>query len=106
MLAARVQNDLVGFLHMFPDTQQRAGRINHLTIRPDHRRKGIGGRLLQAALLWAREHNLRSVGVEVTTKNHPAIGFYMGAGFTFSGFYERTYGDQEIIFQLARSSMH
>ena len=105
LLAARMQNTLVGFIHLVPDPQTHSGRIVHHAIAPDYRRRDIGGRLLQAALLWAHEHNLHSTTVEVPTKNHPAISFYMGQGFTFTGFHERTYGDQEIIFQLARSTL-
>ena len=102
---ALVGSALVGFIHLLPDPQTRSGRIVHHAIAPDHRRRGIGGRLLQAAIRWAREHNLHSATVEVPTKNHPAISFYMEQGFTFTGFHERTYGDQEIIFQLARSTL-
>lgn len=103
MLAARKQHAAIGFLHMISEPPTKSGLIARHIVSPDHRNQGHGSTLLQQALQWGHNHNLRSVCVQVSTKNHPAIAFYLVHGFTFSGFHERFYSDQEIIIELART---
>lgn len=103
MLAAREGHAVLGFLHMRPEPAVRSGLILRHVVAPLHRRRGAGGALLQQALQWGSDHQLRSLRVRVSTKNHPAIQFYLAHGFAFGGFHERFYSDQEIILDLARS---
>jgi ribosomal protein S18 acetylase RimI-like enzyme len=102
MYASRQDATITGFIHLAPDPAKRMGRLEHHIVHRDLRRQGIGSALLETALQWSRDHHLRSLIVEVNTKNHPAIAFYTHHGFAFSGFHERFYSDQEIILHLAR----
>ncbi len=102
MYTARQDTAITGFIHLASNPATRMGRIEHHLVRRDLRRQGIGAALLETALQWSRDHQLRSLSVEVNTKNHPAVAFYTQHGFSFSGFYERFYSDQEIILHLAR----
>jgi len=103
MLAAREGSAVLGFLHLLPEPAARSGLILRHVVALPHRRQGVGGALLQQALQWGRDHQLRSLRVRVPTKNHPAIHFYLAHGFAFGGFHERFYSDQEIVLDLARS---
>jgi len=76
--------------------------LRGICVEPASHGQGIGSALLETALQWSRDHHLRSLIVEINTKNHPAIAFYTHHGFAFSGFHERFYSDQEIILHLAR----
>ncbi|NOX62667.1 MAG: GNAT family N-acetyltransferase [Chloroflexi bacterium] len=102
MLAAQLDRDLVGFIHMIPEPEIGSGLIHRHVVAPEHRRQGIGARLLQHTLEWARQRSLRSLRVQLSVKNHPATAFYLAHGFSFSGFNEGLHPDQEIILELTR----
>jgi ribosomal protein S18 acetylase RimI-like enzyme len=49
------------------------------------RRRGIGQRLVEAGRSWARERQAKTLAVQVTENNGPAIGFYVKLGFVDTG---------------------
>ena len=102
MLVAQLDRNLVGFLHMIPEPGTRTGLIYRHVVAPEYRRQGIGSRLLEKTLAWARQRDLRSLRVQASVKNYPATAFYLGHGFTFSGFNEGYHPDQEIVLELTR----
>jgi ribosomal protein S18 acetylase RimI-like enzyme len=51
-------------------------RIHDLFVAPDHRRRGIGGLLVGAAIQRAREMGCAFVNLEVATQNSAAIRLY------------------------------
>jgi len=104
LLSARKNNDIVGYLHMIPDIAISAGSIYRHVVAPDYRRQGIGTKLLDYALRWGQERHLRSLLVTLHTKNHPAIEFYRAQGFSFCGFSEQTYNNQQIKLHFTRST--
>lgn len=101
MLSARQDRDVVGFIHLF--TEPGMALIQHHIVQPDYRRQGVGAKLLAQAMQWGQDRNLRSIMVQVSTKNYPAISFYLNHGFSFCGFNERFYADHEITLDLART---
>ncbi|MCO6449194.1 MAG: GNAT family N-acetyltransferase [Caldilineales bacterium] len=103
MLSARQDREVVGFIHLIADSSAGVAHIQQHVVRPDYRRQGVGTKLLSQAMLWGQDRNLRSVMVQVSTKNHPAISFYFAHGFSFCGFNERFYSDHEITLDLART---
>lgn len=55
-------------------------------VHRDHRRQGLGERLLAAALDWAHtQETLDWVDLEVLSNNLPARRLYERCGFTFAG---------------------
>ena len=103
MFTARHDNTIAGFIHVVLESGSRVGYIQRHIVAPDFRNQGIGGKLLDYALQWSRDHRLGSVIAQVSTKNHPAVAFYLDRGFSFCGFNERFYADQEITLDLART---
>jgi ribosomal protein S18 acetylase RimI-like enzyme len=59
--------------------------IESMWTAPSHRRSGIGRRLIEQVLTWARERRIASARLEVTSHNESAIRFYQGLGFEFTG---------------------
>jgi GNAT superfamily N-acetyltransferase len=55
--------------------------IDNLVVRADQRGKGIGQRLLEAAVEWARQHRATHVEVAVHAFNGRARRFYRHFGF-------------------------
>jgi RimJ/RimL family protein N-acetyltransferase len=57
-------------------------------VQRDYRRRGLGMRLLAAALAWARaQDGLAWIDLEVLTANAPARQLYLRAGFAINGEY-------------------
>lgn len=54
--------------------------VHDIAVLPDHRRQGIGARLLRAAERWAREEGLARMSLEVLDDN-PARRLYEREGF-------------------------
>lgn len=52
---------------------------------PTHRQRGIGRLLVNAVVNWARQRNVRTLLLMVTSNNEPAIRFYEHLKFTRTG---------------------
>jgi GNAT superfamily N-acetyltransferase len=100
--AARRGNKILGYIHIELDPESRSGRIRRHVVAPEFRQQGVGVRLLNRAMEWCRERNLWGLEVALSTKNHPAIEFYLNHGFVFTGFSERLWGNQEILMIFSR----
>lgn len=55
------------------------GYVSEVSVRP--RRRGLGGRLLEAAHAWFREHRLPYVEVNVSVRNEAARRFWRKMGY-------------------------
>jgi GNAT superfamily N-acetyltransferase len=67
--------------------QTDRSRVNvfQMWVAPEFRSRGLGGRLLQAAIAWARARGARCVCLGVTLAESPAMRMYLAAGFRPSG---------------------
>src|SRR2546427_272296 len=65
--------------------------INNVAVRPDHRRAGVGTRLVGAALQWARERRADRAVLEVRAGNSAAQALYRRCGFAVEGRRRRYY---------------
>lgn len=95
-LVAQEGDEIRGYLDMTVQAWHRTGWINDMAVSKRYRRQGIGTTLLRAAVRWAKDHELRAVMLETQTKNYPAISFYRKHGFTFCGFNDDYYTNQDI----------
>jgi ribosomal-protein-alanine N-acetyltransferase len=55
--------------------------ISTLAVHPDHRRQGVGERLLQEMLDWAVNNRVKMATLEVRVSNQAAINLYRKHGF-------------------------
>ncbi|ACY18075.1 ribosomal protein S18-alanine N-acetyltransferase [Haliangium ochraceum] len=76
----------------------------NIAAHPDHRRRGIGRRLLAHMLAVAEARGTRYLTLEVRDSNHPAQALYRGYGFDEVGRRARYYSDGEdaIVMTLTR----
>ena len=100
--AARRGNTILGYIHVRLAPAEKVGHIRRHVVAPEFRQQGVGTALLDRAIEWGRERKLRSFEIALSTKNHPAIDFYLAHGFVFSGFDERLWGKQEIMMNFTR----
>ena len=59
--------------------------ISTFYVQPRHHGKGIGKRLLSAALDYCRDASVDSVWLTTNAENGPAIAFYLAKGFEHVG---------------------
>lgn len=59
--------------------------LRRLRVAPEVRRQGLGTRLSQTVILWCREQGLRTLVVNTTSPQRPALQLYRKLGFQESG---------------------
>lgn len=64
---------------------------------PTHRRRGIGGRLVDEVVAWARTHDVVALRLMVTSSNTDAVSFYKQLGFASTGRTEPYPNDASLI---------
>ena len=79
----------------------RLAIIADIAVNPPFRRQGVGRRLLDQAIQWARERGLPGVMLETQNINVPACRLYEACGFVLGGLDTHLYrgampGTQEI----------
>lgn len=84
-LVVAMDDDLVvGFvsalIYLHPDKAAPELWIDEIGVAPTHQRQGIGKRLLQAILKYAREAGCKEAWVLTDRKNTAAMGMYESVG--------------------------
>nr|WP_325231871.1 ribosomal protein S18-alanine N-acetyltransferase [uncultured Oscillibacter sp.] len=112
MLKEELENDLAAFLVALDGQGAVAGYaglqvvldegyILNVAVRPDCRRQGIAGQLLQVFLDFAKGNHLAFLTLEVRASNYPAIALYGSRGFRGVGrrknYYEHPREDAVIM---------
>ncbi|MBI3733061.1 MAG: GNAT family N-acetyltransferase [Chloroflexi bacterium] len=100
-LVADHAEEVLGFLDMTVRRWQNVGWINHLVVDRQYRRHGIGKALLRMAHLWAEQEQIRALMLETEPKNHPAIQLYQQQGFSFCGYNDQYYNNNDIAIFFA-----
>jgi len=95
-LVGEQQEKIQAYVTVTVETLRPVAWINDLVVAPPLRRQGHGSQLLAAAGQWAREESARYLMVALPTKNDPAITFLRKNGFSFCGYNEAHYQQQDI----------
>lgn len=80
--------------------------ISTFYVQPRHHGKGIGKRLLSAALEHCRETCVKSVWLTTNAENDPAIAFYLAQGFEHVGETNFCINDKGYLNNVYRFSFH
>lgn len=112
MLAEELDNDLSALLAALDDSGRLVGYaglqvildegyITNVAVRPECRRQGIAGKLLQVFLDFAQGNRLAFLTLEVRASNYDAIALYGSRGFRSTGrrknYYEHPREDAVIM---------
>ena len=81
----RENQRIVGVLDLTIEPWRNAAWIWNLMLDVDVRRMGLGRRLVDHSIEWARYRKLRAVMLETQTNNVPACRFYHKMGFQLVG---------------------
>jgi ribosomal protein S18 acetylase RimI-like enzyme len=57
------------------------GWVNYLAVHPDHRRQGIGKRMMEEAEIHLRSAGCPKINLQVRTKNVAVLEFYKRIGY-------------------------
>lgn len=90
---AKVGEALVGIVEVrlldppSPNSMLRPVAIASVDIVVDagHRRRGVGGALMQSAETWARDQGATSLMLDMLRANEPALAFYTELGYEDHG---------------------
>jgi streptothricin acetyltransferase len=69
----------------------RFAYVEDLVVNPEYRGRGVGRKLLEHGIRWARENNFPGVMLETQDDNVPACTLYQSAGFVLGGFDRNVY---------------
>ena len=87
---AEVNNKLAGRIKMMKWWNQ-FGYVEDIVVNPEYRGLGIGRKLLERGIQWARENGYPGVMLETQDNNVPACTLYQTCGFVVGGFDRNVY---------------
>jgi ribosomal-protein-alanine N-acetyltransferase len=90
-LVAEHEGELVGYV--VTSAAGDIAELQRIAVAAGHRRRGIAGELLAAAVVAASATAADRMLLEVRTDNRPALAFYAGHGFVEIDRRERYYSD-------------
>ncbi|WP_144509773.1 N-acetyltransferase [Bacillus sp. FJAT-22090] len=71
-----------GYVYVEADPAHKEGAIEYIAVSDDHRKQGIGTKLLRAALAHlSRYKSIKEITISVNIDNEKAIKLYNAAGF-------------------------
>ncbi len=86
---AQIDDEIAGFV--IARIVARQGEIANIAVAPAHRRTGLGGQLLDAAIGAPDAQDCEAVWLEVRETNEPAKRLYTSRGFEAIGRRKRYY---------------
>jgi len=87
---------LVGILDVEEEHWRQSAWVWNLMLDTSIRGAGMGRRLVENCLAWARGRRLRAVLLETQSNNTPACHFYAHMGFQLVGLHEAFYTNADI----------
>jgi len=85
-LVAEIEGTPVGLAWGLVHKQSsKEAHIYQMWVKPEARNKGIGRKLVETIISWARDSQLTSLALSVTTTNNAAVSLYESTGFVSIG---------------------
>jgi GNAT superfamily N-acetyltransferase len=97
VLIAESQGEPIGFICMLAADAEGSVYVNNLHALPEHKGRGAGSTLLDAAQAWARATGARAMHLKVLETNCPAIGFYESRGWRCTQRVDDAWGEVKIV---------
>ena len=95
IFVSKVKSEIVGFIigKTYMDKKPATGQILTIDVSPNHRRKGIGQRLLQEIEKTFKDKSVKICHLEVRENNLGALSLYQKLGYRKIGRLEKYYGN-------------
>jgi GNAT superfamily N-acetyltransferase len=78
-------DEFVGMAFGFLDDPLKTGYLGGMWVEPGSRRSGIGKRLVETVVEWARARGAVRIELEVNELTRPAVALYQACGFAPTG---------------------
>ncbi|MEA3327132.1 MAG: GNAT family N-acetyltransferase [Chloroflexota bacterium] len=101
-LIAELNERPVGYLKIEAQKDSDIARVSDLVISAPMRRQGIASGLLYAAMDLMTHRCFHTLVLEMQSKNDPAIKMATKLGFTFCGFRDHFFPNQELALFYSR----
>ncbi len=79
-LVAVKKDRIVGYLFLFYNLKKKEMRFRNFFVKPHYRKKGVGGMLVDEALVWAKKNKIQKIGFQVWHFNDRALNFWFKKG--------------------------
>ena len=100
VVVARRDGHVAAFARMhFGD---EVAHLNLLAVAPEHRRQGLGRRLMEWLTATAVEAGVFRINLELRARNEPARAFYERLGFGTLGLIQGYYQGREAALRMSR----
>lgn len=93
LLVAYEDKQLIGYVILYFVLEE--GEIARIAVIPDHRRKGVGARLLLELEDLCEDNGITKLLLDVRESNETAISFYTSYGFVQDGIRRNFYTDPQ-----------
>jgi len=93
--------EIVGFI--FVMTSQGTGHITTIGVAPEHRRRGLAGKMLEHIEQALKKREIATVSLEVRISNIAAQSLYRGLGYTIVQRLINYYNNGEDAFLMVKS---
>ena len=88
LMADIIDNEIVGFLLAYTlqrcDGKNAMIYVHEVNVLSEHRKKGVGGSLLNALKVICKEKNIMKIFLLTNKSNEPAVKLYESVGGVFS----------------------
>ncbi len=102
VLMAEIGDDPAGYLSLIHGPADGSGWITDVVVDLRYRRQGIGAKLVTGAKEWSKQRQIYKLFIEMQSKNYPGIRLARKSGFSFAGFSDMYYPDQDIVLLFAQ----
>lgn len=96
---------LIGAIELYPEKWANRIRVTELWVDENHRKQGIGKRLMDIAKAQAKKRSARMLILETQSCNFNAVGFYLHEGFDLVGFLSCDYTNTDLTRKEVRLEM-
>ena len=103
-LIAEIDNNPIGYVIARREFRENEiiGHVIAIAVHPEHRRKGIGRKLMETVLQEFKKLGVKKVYLEVRVNNLPALRLYEKLGFKIVEYIPAYYRDGEDAFVLEK----
>lgn len=102
LLLARYVGQQVGYIKISLQTDCKVARVTDIAVLTNLRRQGIASGLLLAAMNLAKNRQMLYLDLEIQSRNDPAIMMANKLGFSFSGFQDHYFPNQDLAIFFSR----
>ncbi|HPT24714.1 MAG TPA: GNAT family N-acetyltransferase [Anaerolineaceae bacterium] len=97
----KILDELVAYATFCSESYPRTLRVTNLVVAHDIRRKGVGTSMLTACEVWALNHALKRVLLELPARNDPAISLSCKNGYELCGHLDQFFpsGEMALFFE-------